>query len=140
MSQFLIVTGQPPSIDDITGLKLVPANQAQEYIAGVVQELFVAPDRDRTFLLDDGTLTSDEVVLEASDAIFENSRLEETRLGKALLRLLDADCVIRTWLASGNNSHQDLDVFRDRADFWDELASRLKRGNCGINMLYEPLS
>lgn len=69
MSYFLITTGVVPSIDDIPVLRLVAASQAQGYVSDIVADTLESADQAVTYLLDDGTQTSDTVVAEASDQI-----------------------------------------------------------------------
>ena len=69
MSYFLIVTGTVPSVDDIPVLRLVPVRQAQSYVSDIVANTLNPTDQAVTYLLDDGTQTSDTVVTEASDEV-----------------------------------------------------------------------
>ena len=69
MSYFLVATGAVPLIDDIPALSFVPTAQAQAYVADIVSETVESCDRAVTYLLDDGTQTSDEVIAESSEQI-----------------------------------------------------------------------
>ena len=95
MSYFLVATGTVPSIDDIPALRFVPAAQAQAYVADIVSDTIESPDRAVTYLLDDGTQTSDTVIGEASDQMAGGTAFEITRVGQVVLRLLEAGCTLR---------------------------------------------
>ena len=137
MSYFLIATGSVPLVEDIPGLRLVPAKQAQAYVSDIVTDTVESGDQPLTYLLDDGTQTSDAVVAEASDQTVEGEAFEKTRLGQVVLRLLDAGCAIRVWWPSQAGGLPPLDLFDDRDRFLTRLTDRLCSGadlNCG----YEP--
>ena len=101
MSYFLVATGAVPLIDDIPALSFVPTAQAQAYVADIVSETVESCDRAVTYLLDDGTQTSDEVITESSEQIvgalrsrrrvwdrscFDSSRLAAPSASGGLLR------------------------------------------------------
>ena len=133
MSYFLITIGVVPSIDDIPVLRLVAASQAQGYVSDIVADTLESADQAVTYLLDDGTQTSDTVVAEASDQIAGGVAFETTRLGHVVLRLLDAGCAIRVWWPSQAGGLPRLDVFDDRDQFVARLTDRLRSGadlNC----------
>lgn len=133
MSYFLISTGVVPSIDDIPALRLVAASQAKGYVSDIVADTLESADHAVTYLLDDGTHTSDAVVAEASDQIASGVAFETTRLGQVVRRLLDADCAIRAWWPSQAGGLPRLDVFDDQDQFLARLTERLTSGadlNC----------
>ena len=134
MSYFLIVTGTVPSVDDIPVLRLVPVRQAQSYVSDIVANTLNPTDQAVTYLLDDGTQTSDTVVTEASDEVQGGAvTFETTRLGQVVLRLLDAGCAIRVWWPSQTGGLPRLDLFDDRDRFLTRLTDRLTSGtdlNC----------
>ncbi len=139
MSHFLIATGPVPSLNDTAGLSFVPADQAQPYVSDIVASIFSGPERDHTYLLDDGTQTSDEVISEAGEAIFRGSSFPDTRLGAVIERLTAARCIVRIWWASEPGAHDRVEVFRDGDQYIRELTARLQRGN-DLNLLYEPVA
>jgi hypothetical protein len=137
VSYFVIATGRTVPVDDVAGVILVPADRAQAYVSDVAASVFREPERSRTFLIDDGTQTTDDLVSEAGDALFGGAELSATRLGQVLQRLLDAGCTVRIWWASGPGAHERIDVFREREAFVRELVERLSCGR-DVNLLYQP--
>ena len=136
MSYFLIATGAVPSIDDIPALRLVPARQTQDYVSNIVAGTLETADHAVTYLLDDGTLTSDTVVAEASDEIVAGVAFESTHLGQVVLRLLDAGCAVRVWWPSQTGGLPKLDCFADRDQFLVGLTERLSSG-ADLNCAYD---
>ena len=136
MSCFLITTGVVPSIDDIPALRLVAASRAQGYVSDIVADTLESADQAVTYLLDDGTQTSDTVVAEASDQIVGGVAFETTRLGQVVLRLLDAGCAIRVWWPSQAGGLPRLDVFDDRDQFVARLTDRPSSG-ADLNCAYQ---
>lgn len=136
MSYFLITTGAVPSVDDIRDVRLVPAKLAQAYVVDIVCDIVGSADQAATYLLDDGTQTSDTVVAEASDHIQGGAAFESTRLGQVILRLLDAGCSIRVWWPSPAGGLPPLDVYEDRDLFLARLTDRLDSG-ADLNCAYE---
>ena len=139
MSYFLLATGPVPSIDDLPDLRWVPAGQAQPYVSDVVAHFVASADYAVTYLLDDGTLTSDTVIAEASDQIADGAALTTTRFGQVVFRLLDADCTIRVWWPSQAGGVPRLDVCDDRDQFLARLTDRLSSG-ADLNCAYEAQS
>lgn len=137
MSYFLIATGSVPLIDDVPGLRFVPVKEAQTYVADIVSDAVNARDHDVTYLLDDGTMTTDTVITEASDQMAEGLTFEATRLGQVLLRLLDAGCTVRVWWPSQAGGLPDLDGFDHPVRFIEQLTERLRSG-VDLNSAYEP--
>ena len=82
MSYFVVATGAVPPIDDVAGLRWVPAADTQDYVARIVSRTVPEHRRAVTFLLDDGTLTSDSVVGEAGDAVFAGPRSRRHASGR----------------------------------------------------------
>ena len=101
MSYFLITTGAVPSVDDIRDVRLVPAKLAQAYVVDIVCDIVGSADQAATYLLDDGTQTSDTVVAEASDHIQGGRGIREHTVGTGdpqttRCRLLDPRLVALT--------------------------------------------
>ena len=136
MSYFLVATGAVPLIDDIPALSFVPSAQAQAYVADIVSETVESCDRAVTYLLDDGTQTSDEVIAESSEQIVGGAAFETTRLGQVVLRLLEAGCTIRVWWPSATGDLPRLDVCDNRDQFLVRLIDRLGSG-ADLNCSYE---
>ena len=128
MSCFLITTGVVPSIDDIPALRLVAASRAQGYVSDIVADTLESADQAVTYLLDDGTQTSDQIV--------GGVAFETTRLGQVVLRLLDAGCAIRVWWPSQAGGLPRLDVFDDRDQFVARLTDRPSSG-ADLNCAYQ---
>ena len=137
MSYFLIATGRIPSIDDIPQLRFVPTEQTQTYVSAIVSDTVDTRDHRVTYLLDDGTMTSDTVITEASDQMAEGVTFGTTRLGKVVLRLLDAGCTVRVWWPSQVSGLPDLDAFDHPVRFVERLTERLRSG-VDLNSVYEP--
>ena len=137
MSYFLVATGRVPPIDDIPDLHFLLAQKAQTYVSAIVSDAVDARDHAATYLLDDGTMTTDTVIAEASDQIAEGTAFETTRLGKVVLRLLDASCAVRVWWPSQAGGLPDLDAFDHPVRFVEQLTERLRTG-ADLNSVYEP--
>ena len=136
MSYFLVATGTVPSIDDVPALRFVPAAQAQAYVADIVSDTVESPDRAVTYLLDDGTQTSDTVIGEASDQMAGGTAFEITRVGQVVLRLLEAGCTLRVWWPSQAGGLPTLDAFTDPDQFLAVFTTRLSAGS-DLNCMYE---
>lgn len=136
MSYFLIATGTVPSVDDIPVLRLVPVAQAQSYVSDIVADTINPTDQAVTYLLDDGTQTSDTVITEARDEVQGGEAFEATRLGQVVLRLLDAGCAIRVWWPSETGGLPSLDLCDDRERFLTRLTDRLTSGT-DLNCAYD---
>ena len=139
MSYFLLATGRVPHIDDIPNLQFVPAKKTQRYVADIVAAAVDARDHDETYLLDDGTMTTDAVVAEASDQMAEGTAFEATRLGQVILRLLDVGCTVRVWWPSPAGGLPVLDTLDHPVRFVEQLTERMRSG-ADLNSAYEPRS
>ena len=139
MSYFLVATGKVPPIDDLLQLRFVPAVEAQAYVSDIVSEVVEACDQTLTYLLDDGTMTSDSVIEEASDQVADGNAFETTRLGQVVLRLLEAGCTIRVWWPSQAGGLPSLDAADNPARFLALVTQRLRSG-ADLNCMYEPRS
>ena len=140
MSYFLVATGAVPSIDDIPQLRFVPATEAQTYLSDMVADAVETRDQGVSYLLDDGTMTSDTVIAEASDQIGgEDAAFEATRLGQVVVRLLEGGCTVRVWWPPQTGGLPTLDVFDNPAQFVTRLTERLRSG-VDLNCMYEPRS
>ncbi len=105
-------------------------------VSDIVSSTFETRDQTVTYLLDDGTQTSDAVIAEASDQIVGGAPFESTRLGQVVLRLLDVGCSIRVWWPSQAGCLPKLDVFHDPDQFLTRLTDRLSSGT-DLNCMYE---
>ncbi len=140
MSYFLLATGAVPSIDDIPQLRFVPATEAQTYVSDIVAHAVEIRDQGVSYLLDDGTMTSDTVIAEASDQIgAEDAAFEATRLGQVVIRLFEAGCTVRVWWPPQTGGLPTLDVFDNPAEFLTRLTERLQSG-VDLNCMYEARS
>ena len=137
MSYFLVTTGTVPPIADIPDLHFVAAQKAQTYVSAIVADAVDARDHGVTYVLDDGTMTTDTAIADASDQMAEGVAFETTPLGTVVLRLLDASCTIRVWWASQAGGLPDLDAFDHPVRFVEQLTERLRTG-ADLNSVYEP--
>ncbi len=140
MSYFLVATGTVPPIDDIPQLRFVPAQQAQTYVSDILSAAVESRDQEVSYLLDDGTATSDTVITEASDQVAAmGAAFEATRLGQVVVRLLEAGCTVRVWWTPQTGGLPTLDVFDNPAEFLNQLTERLRSG-VDLNCMYEARS
>lgn len=127
MSFFAIVTGDVPETSGVSGLKFTPAIAAQSYIQRVANNLFPPEKVACTYLLDDGTGTSHDLIQRSTDEMLVQKIIfERTSLGKVLSFCLDRQCEIRVWWATNDpDSHLAPKTFRDRQAFERHLAENL---------------
>jgi len=137
MSYFLVATGDVPAIDDIPGLRFVSAAAAQTYVSDIVSDIIEPDDQAVTYLLEDGTLTSDTVIAEASEQLADAIAFEVTRLGQVVTRLLERRCTVRIWWPSQTGGLPRLDVRPEPGAFLALLLDRLSTG-ADLNCMYDP--
>ena len=137
MSYFLVATGEVPPIDDIPDLRFVSAADAQTYVSDIVSSVVEPADQAVTYLLEDGTLTSDTVVAEACEQLADAMAFEVTRLGQVVSRLLERRCTVRIWWPPQTGGLPRLDVRPEPDAFLALLVDRLSTG-ADLNCMYDP--
>jgi len=137
VSYFLVATGDVPPIDDIPDVRFVSAAAAQTYVSNIVSEIIELDGQAVTYLLEDGTLTSDAVVAEASDQLADAMAFDVTRLGKVVSRLLERRCTVRIWWPSQTGDLPRFDVRSEPDRFLALLVERLSTG-ADLNCMYDP--
>ncbi len=134
----MIVTGDLPSLEHVPEVNVVPGLKAQEYVATCIKDLFPPDLQAKTFLIDDSTGTSDDLVTKSGELIFQGTAIEKTSFFKVLLHCLDNACQVRIWWASDDPAaHRNVVIFRDRQSFQERILSDLSSGN-DLNVVYEP--
>ena len=134
----MIVTGDLPSLKHVTDVTVVPGRQAQEYVATRITDLFPPELREKTFLIDDSTGTSDDLINRSGELMFRGTAFDETPFSRVLLPCLDNDCEIRIWWVSSDQSaHRNVLAFADKQAFLEHILSLLTTGD-DINVVYEP--
>jgi hypothetical protein len=115
----------------------VSAAAAQTYVSNIVSDTIEPDDQAVTYLLEDGTLTSDAVVAEASDQLADAMAFEVTRLGKVVSRLLEKRCTVRIWWPAQTGDLPRFDVRSEPDRFLALLIDRLSTG-ADLNCMYDP--
>ena len=134
----MIVTGDLPSLNDVPEVTAVPGPQAQEYVATIINDLFPPELREKTFLIDDSSGTSDDLVNGSGELISRGTAFDETPFSRVLLSCLDNDCEIRIWWASNDQSaHRNVLAFANKQAFQEHILSLLTTGD-DVNVVYEP--
>ena len=137
MSYFMMVTGDISNVRRIEGLNFVPANDAQEYIAKIIKQ-FSAEEAAKTFFIDDGSLTSHDLVNEVQEPLILGHPFEETRLARLLEDCFKLNCKIRIWWANNDpDAFRKVECFTEKKLFLETLTSKLEQGE-DVYLLYEP--
>ena len=134
----MIVTGDLPSLKNVPEVTPVLGPQAQEYVASRIKDLFSPELREKSFLIDDSTGTSDELINRSGELISQGTAFNETPFSRVLLPCLDNDCEIRIWWASNDlSARRNVIAFTDKQAFQEHILSSLATGD-EINAVYEP--
>lgn len=137
MSYFMTVTGNIPNVNGIEGIKFVSAGDAQEYIAKIIKQ-FPPEEAAKTFFIDDGSLTSHDLINEVQESLILGRPFKQTRLGKLLDACLKINCKVRIWWANNDpDAFRKVECLSDKKLFIEMLTSKLKQGE-DVYLLYEP--
>jgi hypothetical protein len=99
MSQFITTAGKRVTITGYHSIKLVPGNEAQDYIVKLLPQLREL-DGEHVYLLDDcSSGTSEEIFIEVEEQIEKNGTIEGTQLGMLINELHSQGHTIRVWEA-----------------------------------------
>ena len=132
MSYFMTVSGAIKAADVPPPGKLVPASQAQTYIARLEPSLSKL-DGAPVYLIDDGeTGTSDDLVMDAKEAIWEQRPLEHLPFIVLLERCLKNGWPFRVWLADNHPEAHTLNVARI-SDTKSAIAALERGGVCWLS-------
>lgn len=137
MSYFMKITGDISNVSEIDGIKLVLGNDAQEYIDKIIKQ-FPLNESIKTFLVDDGSWTSHNLILETEESLKSGHPFEQTRLAKLLDVCFKSNCKVRIWWANNDpDAFKKVEHYDDKKIFIKMLKDRLKEGK-EVYMLYEP--
>ena len=137
MSYMMFITGDEPNIKGIEGVKFVKAEQSQDYIKKIING-FPSQDVAKTYFVDDGSLTSHDLVNEGQEPLNMGQPFTKTRLSKFLQACYKVNCRIRIWWAGNDlEAFKKVAKFDNKEHFEKELVSKLMSGQ-DINLLYEP--
>ena len=125
MSYFIIITADTLDIKGIEGIKLVPAINAQEYIAKIIKQ-FDPGEATKMYFVDDGSSTSHDLVNEVQESLMLGHTFQKTRLSRFLEACFKMNCKIRIWWANNDpNAYKKVKRFTDKEVFIDTLISKL---------------
>jgi hypothetical protein len=96
----MTTSGKPVQLTGLDPIELVPADEAQQYIHSLKDELS-AVDGEPLFLVHDGaTSTSHDFIVEAEQHVHLEGSLNGSRLLKLMTLLVKARHTFRIWWAS----------------------------------------
>jgi hypothetical protein len=99
MSQFITSAGKQVTVSGYSSIKLVPGNEAQEYIKKLLPILNEL-DGENVYLLDDRSSgTSEEIFIEVEAQIERTGSIEDTELNRIVSELYSQGHTIRIWEA-----------------------------------------
>ncbi len=137
MSYMMLITGDEPNIKGVEGIKLVKAEKSQDYIKRIIDS-FSPQDASKTYFVDDGSLTSHDLVNEGQEPLNKGQPFTRIRLSKFLQACYKANCKIRIWWADNDvEAFKKVMKFDSKEYFEKELISKLMSGE-DISLLYEP--
>ncbi len=129
MSYFMTIAGQPPDVDGLAPVALVPAASAQPYIRALEPTL-VAQDGAPVFLVHDGASgTSHTLIADAEEAISRHGSLAGTILAELIRRLVADGTTFRIWWANTDpTAYAAGTVCATRDAIEEQIAHQLRAG------------
>lgn len=133
MSEFFIVAGDKPSLDDLLNLEVIPLDQAEDIVAQAARELF-APSQwpDCWYVRDSGGCT-DKLFTEAQAALLDGEPFEGTRLYLVFSRALQTAYKIALWYG---DDWSDLAIVADAQAFLERLRQDVERPTAESWMMF----
>lgn len=123
MSEFFIVCGEKPKLDDLPNIELVEMNQAEEVVARAARQLFSSSDLAHCWYVRDKQGCADTFFTEAQAAALDGDPLEKTRLYQVFNRALPTAKQVALWYG---DEWQDLPVVTDEKSFFEHLKKDLE--------------
>lgn len=97
MSEFLIICGQKPNVDDLANVLLVDLRDAESLVVRAAEELLSAEERAEAFTVRDVEGCFDTLFTEAQRELLDGKSILGTRIYAVLLRVLPSASQVLLW-------------------------------------------
>ncbi len=97
MSEFLIICGKKPKVDDLANVLLVDLRDAESLVLQAAEELLRAEERAEAFTVRDADGCSDTLFAEAQRELLDGKSIVDTRIGAVLHRVLPSASRVLLW-------------------------------------------
>ena len=96
MSEFLIIRGKKPKLDDLANVLLVDLRDAESLVMQAAEELLSAEERAEAFTVRDAEGCFDTLFAEAQRELLDRKSILDTRIYAVLQRVLPRACLLYT--------------------------------------------
>lgn len=124
MSEFFIIAGDKPQLDDLLSLEAVSLDRAEDVVARAARDLFAPYEWSECWYLRDAQGCVDTLFIEAQAALLDSLPFEGTRLYRLFSRLLLTAKKIALWYG---NDWTDLPAVSDAPTFFQRLRRDLEQ-------------
>lgn len=124
MSEFFLVAGEQPELDDLSNLEVIPLDCAEDLVAKAARELFVASDWPCCWYVRDARGCTDTLFTEAQAALLAGESFEKTRIYQVFSRALLRAKKVALWYG---DDWSDLSVISGAQTFLERLQQDIAR-------------
>jgi hypothetical protein len=134
MSEFFLVCGRQPRLEDIANVEVVRLSQAEEIVTRAAHELFSPSEWADCWYLRDRRGCADTLFTEAQAALLDSVPFESTRLYRVFSRVLPTARKIALWYG---NDWENLTRVHEAGTFIDFLKRDMESPTAESWLLFE---
>lgn len=123
MSEFLIIRGKKPKLDDLANVLLVDLRDAESLVMQAAEELLSAEERAEAFTVRDAEGCFDTLFAEAQRELLDRKSILDTRIYAVLQRVLPRASQVLLWYG---DDWQNLPEIADAQTFLQRIEHDLR--------------
>lgn len=123
MSEFLIICGKKPKVDDLANVLLLDLPDVESLVVQAAEELLGAEERAEAFTVRDAEGCFDTLFAEAQQALLDGKSIVDTRIYAVLQRVLPSASQVLLWYG---DDWQNLPEVVDAQTFLQRLEQDLR--------------